>query len=60
MNNTTTQIMNILGCNAEFALEVQNEIDSYYPVDYSEISDAAFKKTVHIALKSLVADSVVA
>jgi hypothetical protein len=60
MNIFTKKIMEILGCNAEFALEVQNEIDSWYPIDYSEISDAAFKRTVYIALKSLVADSVVA
>ncbi len=60
MNMFTRKIMEILGCNAEFALEVQNEIDMWYPIDYSEITDAAFKKTVHVALKSLVADRVVA
>ena len=60
MNIFTKKIMEVLGCNAEFALEVQNEIDMWYPIDYSEITNAAFKKTVYIALKSLLEDSVVA
>ena len=55
MNQTTRDIMKLLGIDVDDAIDVQN-IMADYGVDFSEISRAGFNRTARAAYKQLIGE----